>query len=201
MPVTAARYKVRRDRILFVDVEMTCWEGLPPAGEVSEIIEFGLAEVDVAHLSLTRSGSILVRPVRSRLSDYCINLTGIDQDALRSRGRPLSEACNVLRKVWGTANKAWFSWGSDRQAVDEDCAMAGILSPFSSSFHDIGFHFGLMIGAGEAVGLTRAMLMLGLERNGRVHSGENDAVAAAQAWIALARRVRTNLMANAPPKP
>ena len=30
------------DRILVVDVEATCWEGDPPPGQISEIIEIGL---------------------------------------------------------------------------------------------------------------------------------------------------------------
>ncbi|MFE2626194.1 DNA polymerase III, partial [Streptomyces caelestis] len=30
-----------------VDVEATCWEGQPPPGQVSEIIEIGLTVVDL----------------------------------------------------------------------------------------------------------------------------------------------------------
>ena len=36
------------DRIVVVDVEATCWEGAPPADEVSEIIEVGVCLLDVA---------------------------------------------------------------------------------------------------------------------------------------------------------
>lgn len=38
------------DQILVVDLESTCWEGSPPAGMTSEIIEIGLCVVDVARL-------------------------------------------------------------------------------------------------------------------------------------------------------
>ena len=31
-----------------VDVEATCWESVPPPGQISEIIEIGLATVDLA---------------------------------------------------------------------------------------------------------------------------------------------------------
>ena len=40
------------DQILVVDVESTCWDGPPPEGEESEIIEVGLCMVEVQ--SLTR---------------------------------------------------------------------------------------------------------------------------------------------------
>ena len=38
------------DRILVVDVEATCWEGDPPPGQISEILEIGLCVLDVATL-------------------------------------------------------------------------------------------------------------------------------------------------------
>ena len=39
------------DRILVVDVEATCWEGNPPPGQTSEIIEIGLCVLDVPTLT------------------------------------------------------------------------------------------------------------------------------------------------------
>ena len=38
------------DRILVVDIEATCWEGNPPPGQTSEIIEIGLCVLDVPTL-------------------------------------------------------------------------------------------------------------------------------------------------------
>jgi hypothetical protein len=106
--------RVRRDRILFVGVKVTCWDGPPPAGQVPEIIEFGIAEVDVGSLALVRSGSILVRLVASTVSPYCTRLTGLDHETLDSRGLPFREAAATLRRDWETNSKAWMSWGYDR---------------------------------------------------------------------------------------
>jgi inhibitor of KinA sporulation pathway (predicted exonuclease) len=39
------------DRILVIDVEATCWEGEPPPGQTSEIVEIGLCVLDVATLA------------------------------------------------------------------------------------------------------------------------------------------------------
>ena len=43
------------DQILVVDVEATCWEGDPPPGQISEIIEIGLCVLDVATLAARRA--------------------------------------------------------------------------------------------------------------------------------------------------
>ena len=39
------------DQILVIDVEATCWEGNPPPGQTSEIIEIGLCVLDVPTLT------------------------------------------------------------------------------------------------------------------------------------------------------
>jgi hypothetical protein len=78
MGMATGKYDVRRDRVLFVDVEMACWDGHPPAGQVPEIIEFGLAEVDVASLGIMRSGSLLARPVRSQVCPLLRGAHGTD---------------------------------------------------------------------------------------------------------------------------
>ena len=59
------------DKILVIDLESTCWEGPPPLGQVSEIIEVGLVVVDVATLTRGEKRSILVKPVKSQVSEFC----------------------------------------------------------------------------------------------------------------------------------
>lgn len=187
------KYRVRRDRILFVDLELTCWEGGPPAGESPEIIEVGLAEVDVDRLEVVRTGSYLVKPTFSMVSEYCEALTGISAARLKREGRPFAEVCSGLKKNWGTASKAWMSWGSDKRAVEDDCMRKGVVNPFSEAFHDIGMQFTLMSGRSSAVGLAEAGSLLGLEPEGRQHSGEDDAAQAARTWAMLARMLRASI--------
>jgi len=193
-----AKYDVRDDRILFVDVEMTCWDGLPPPGESPEIIEIGIAELDVASLSVSRAESFFVRPKRSSVSEYCEQLTNITSAELKARGRPLRELVGTLRKQFGTASKAWMAWGPDRRAIENDCAAVGMESPFSNSFHDVGFQFSTMLGAGRAIGLSEAMAIVGVERRGRVHSGMHDAIALADLWRAIAASSRQALSLTVP---
>ena len=51
-------------RSLYIDVEMTCWTGPPPPGMKQEIIEIGIAEMDLRTLDITREASYFVRPRR-----------------------------------------------------------------------------------------------------------------------------------------
>lgn len=194
-----AKFKVRRDRILFLDVEMTCWEGPAPEGQVQEIIEFGLAEVDVPSLALVRTASFLVRPESSTVSPFCERLTGITAERLKKEGRWLSEVLATMKKEFGTQSKAWMSWGADRRAVMADCERKSAPNPFSEAFHDVGMQFSLMTGASASVGMQEAAAMLGVALEGRHHSGVDDAAQTAHIWMELAARLRRGLEANAEP--
>src|SRR5687767_879866 len=84
------------DRILVIDVEATCWpRGEEPAGVESEIIEVGVAEVDVAAAAVVGNASLIVRPQRSTISAYCTELTTLTQ-AQVDAGVTFEEACRVL---------------------------------------------------------------------------------------------------------
>ena len=68
------------DVVLVVDLESTCWDGPPPPGQTSEIIEIGLCTVDLKALTRTEKRSLLVKPVRSNVSEFCTKLTTITPD-------------------------------------------------------------------------------------------------------------------------
>lgn len=182
---------LRLDRILFVDLELTCWTGAPPPGETSEIIEIGLAEVDPAALAVTRSGRFLVRPPTSTVSDFCAELTGITQDDLRRHGRPLPEVFGSLRKDWGPGRKAWYAWGADRILLDQAIARGDAEGhPFSPGFFDLAQMYASLRGCSERVSLEDALTREGLAPEGRRHSAEGDAVDAARVWMRLAACLR-----------
>lgn len=196
--LTAPKYVVRKDRILFLDNEETCWDGPPPEGERAEVFEIGIAELSVESLELKRSASYLVRPRHSSISDYCTELTGHTAESVRKHGRPYPEVLRSIEKDFGPGSKAWMAWGRDRQSIERDAAIHGARVPFSAAYVDLGLFFSLALGLGRAVGLTEAMEMYGLARSGRVHSGVDDAVDTARLWAAHASRMRDLLV---PPPP
>ena len=122
------------DRILVVDVEATCWEGDPPSGQTSEIIEIGLCVLDMPTLARVEQRAILVRPVCSTISPYCTQLTTLTQADVDG-GVPLVEACRILAQEYHAPARLWASYGDyDRKQFERNCARRsgefGIPYPF-----------------------------------------------------------------------
>src|SRR5215468_2050454 len=98
------------DRIVVVDVESTCWEGSPPSGERSEIIEIGISTVDITSGQVLDRDSILVRPEHSRVSAFCTQITTLTRQQV-DEGIPFREACRALRERHQTKDRLWASYG------------------------------------------------------------------------------------------
>lgn len=184
------KYEVRSDHILFVDFELTCWDGLPPPGERPEIIEVGIVNFNVRKQVADKSDSFLVRNTLSSISEKCTSLTGITQEKLNKHGRPLFEVCQTIKKKYGTQNKAWAAWGKDEEAILRDCAEKKVEMPFSAVFYDVGRLHTLMDGAGKAIGLKAAVQSFGLEPFGTHHSAKDDAIELARYFMALTSAMR-----------
>ena len=75
------------DRILVIDVEVTCWEGNPPPGRTSEIIEIGLCVLDAPTLARAEQRTILVRPVGSTVSAYMGRIDGPKRGGIYVKSR------------------------------------------------------------------------------------------------------------------
>ena len=89
----------KTDRIIVIDIESTCWQDKPPIGQESEIIEIGICTVDVASGKRLEKESILVKPEKSQVSEFCTQLTTLTQ-AQVERGISLKEACTILKNKY-----------------------------------------------------------------------------------------------------
>ena len=113
-----------------VDVEATCWDGAAPAGVPSEIIEIGLAVVDLRAGTRVARHRILVRPVRSTVSAFCTELTGLTQPEVDA-GIGFAEACKLLAAEHQAGIRPWASWGDyDRHQFARQCQATGTAYPF-----------------------------------------------------------------------
>ncbi len=70
---------IKLNKIIVIDIEATCWQKYPPPDQESEIIEIGICIVDVATAKPIEKESILVRPERSKISEFCTQLTTLTQ--------------------------------------------------------------------------------------------------------------------------
>ncbi|MGC9499476.1 exonuclease domain-containing protein [Streptomyces sp. WG7] len=175
-----------------IDLEATCWDGQPPPGAVSEIIEIGLAVVDLDTRERVARHRVLVRPVRSRVSRFCTELTGITQ-AEADTGVGFAQACDTLARVHGAGVRPWASWGDyDRHQFVGRCAADGVAYPFGRPAERTHTNakavFTKAHGLRGRPGMARALELAGLPLQGRHHRGVDDAWNIAALVLHLADR-------------
>src|ERR1700722_5925445 len=86
----------RLDHVIVIDIESTCWDGgFPPRGETNDIIEIGLCPLEISSGRRLEKRSILVRPERSKVSNFCTELTTLTQEQVEG-GIAFKDACKIL---------------------------------------------------------------------------------------------------------
>ncbi|MFD0730292.1 3'-5' exonuclease [Planotetraspora mira] len=156
-----------------IDVEATCWEGRPPPGQTSEIIEIGLCVVDLESMERVSRHRLLVRPARSTVGDFCTELTGLTQKEVDG-GVGFPEACDILRRDHYAWYRTWASWGDyDRRQFERQCAPGGY--PFGARHVNAKAVFREVYGLTRRLGMKAALDHAGLPLEGRHHSGADDA--------------------------
>ncbi|MFJ5264866.1 exonuclease domain-containing protein [Streptomyces sp. NPDC088387] len=158
-----------------VDVEATCWSGSPPPGEVSEIIEIGLAVIDVRAGERVARHRVLVRPVRSSVSGFCTELTGLTPHEV-DQGVTFAEACRLLAAEHRAGARPWVSWGDyDRHQFTRQCRATRTPYPFGRHHTNAKAVFTEAYGLRKRPGMARALEIAGLPLEGHHHRGVDDA--------------------------
>lgn len=167
---------IRRDKIIVVDIEATCWDvNPPPAGQINEIIEIGLCIFDVEKDEVYGKRSIMVKPVASEVSPFCTALTSITSQQIDETGVDFLAACRILVEEYAARHILWISWGGyDHKLFRKQCRRMSVSYPFGkkhlnlkkifADFHD-----------GQRMGMARAMHLAGVDLLGLQHRGDDDA--------------------------
>jgi inhibitor of KinA sporulation pathway (predicted exonuclease) len=178
------------DKIIVIDLESTCWDGPPPQGQISEIIEVGIATVDVKSLDRGDRRSILIRPVKSQVSEFCTQLTTLTADDLAG-GVTLADAVKVLKKEYRSQDRTWASWGDyDRRQFERVCKEFGVGYPFGITHVNVKSVFALAHGLDREVGMDGALQHIGAPLEGTHHRGGDDAWNIAALLSGLLARMR-----------
>lgn len=165
---------IRRDVVVVVDIESTCWEGeIAPDGEVSEIIEVGICKLDVKTLERADKRSLLIKPTESTVSPFCTELTTITPEMV-ANGIDFAEACRILQEDYDTENRLWVSWGNyDRRMFIEQTKRHDIPYPFSDKHCNLKNLFANFYG--KRMGMDAALKTINHELQGTHHRGDDDA--------------------------
>ncbi len=163
------------DQVIVIDVEATCWEGVPPEDQNNEIIEIGVCTLDVGTGSRLVRQSILVRPEHSEVSPFCTELTTLTQEQVNN-GVSFERACAILRRRYISRERVWASYGDyDRRQFEKQCLAQNIDYPFGPSHINVKNLFALIYRLPREVGLLKALQTLELPADGTHHRGVDDA--------------------------
>lgn len=173
------------DKVIVLDIESTCWQprNSQPKNEISEIIEIGLAIVNTKSLSIEDKESIIIKPVRSKISKFCTELTTLTQEQV-DKGIFFEDACTLLQDKYSSKNFTWISWGAyDRKMFESQCRETCVEYPFGKNHINLKNIFAIMYGIEQELNVPKALDYLNLSFEGTLHRGIDDAHNIARIFI------------------
>lgn len=166
----------KREHMLVVDLESTCWRGHPPVGMMHEIIEIGLVVLDNETKQVIQKDSLIIKPEYSEISPFCTELTTLTQEFVESQGISFREACEILKEKYRSHKRIWGSWGNyDKNQMNKDCRNKGVKYPFSDLHYNLKPLFSFAMGIDRELGLENAMKHMNIPFEGTQHRGVDDA--------------------------
>lgn len=163
------------DQIIVIDVESTCWRDSKPAGQESDIIEIGICTVDIVSGQRLEKESILVKPERSSVSEFCTQLTTLTQ-AQVDQGIAFEGACSVLKKKYLSKERIWASYGDyDRRQFERQCQSLQVSYPFDTRHINVKSLLAIIQALPQEVSMDNALELLNLPLEGTHHRGGDDA--------------------------
>lgn len=173
-----------------LDLELTCWpDGKVPPGQRKEIIEAGLTTIDLSSLTIGKSLSFPVIPTMSEVSPFCTELTDWTEAKLKRQGMTMKELVRRLATKHGAKNRVLVTdSGSEAETFRTQCELMGIDYPFGNETHNVSTMFSMLTKRFENLSLKEKLRLLGLEFEGRPHSGVDDSRNIARLLIAVIQR-------------
>jgi inhibitor of KinA sporulation pathway (predicted exonuclease) len=164
------------DKIIIIDLEATCWQGAVPAGQENEIIEIGLSVLDVHTGQISKNQGILVKPQRSTVSPFCMELTTITQDMLDKSGVYFAEAIEMLAEQYDPEHYTWASYGAyDLNMLQKQCKRFNVPYPMGRQHINVKVLFAETQGLVKPTGMNGALHILNIPLEGTHHRGVDDA--------------------------
>lgn len=166
--------KRNRKKALIIDFELACWRYGIPKGKRADIIEIGICTYNFRTKQISKPESILIKPKKADISDFCTKLTGITQEQIDKKGIPLEEALDRLVDKYDSNRCIWFSWGEqDLGFIKRECKYYKIPYPLHDRYIDVRDIYCMKYLKEPSV--ENALKDLGMEFEGTPHSGKDDA--------------------------
>ncbi len=172
------------NRIVCFDLEMCCWN-IDGKGRTGEIIEIGLAEIDLTASQIIRRAQYYVKPENDEISPFCTELTGISGQKIAKQGRPLEAVLSSMVKNFGGPNKIYAAWGHDDQILAQECLAKQLDFPIKEYINLATLFRVKHRHKSGRMGQRRALEIAKIEWEGRQHSGYVDAYNLAKLALTL----------------
>lgn len=181
---------------LVVDLEATCSDDGSIDVEHMETIEIGACWVEPDGTLLERFQSFVRPVVNPRLTSFCTNLTGIQQEDVDEA--PLfstaAAAFSQFVERHKVASSIWMSWGTyDHKQLVRDSARHGVNHPIMIPHQNAKRMFAKAQRIGKEVGMAKACALAGLSLEGTHHRALDDALNVARLlpWAFGTRNIRS----------
>lgn len=171
-------------RVVCFDLEMCCWNE-NGVGTTGEIIEIGLAEIDLVSKEIVKRAQYYVKPEQDEVSPFCTELTAITPKMVEKQGRALDLVIKSVIKNFGGKNKIYASWGRDDLILQQECLQKNIDMPFSEFINLATIYRLQQRIKNQRIGHRAAQEAMDIEWEGRQHSGYVDAYNLAKVALKL----------------
>ena len=190
------------------DTEFTAWPGSrerqwSESWEHREIIQLAAIKVSLIdqQLNITESFNELVMPrINTELSDYVVQLTGIEQHMLLDLAVDFPSVLTQFRQFCANGKLPGYSWGNDAKVLMENCVLNKLAWPdFPAGLFDIKPLLEDQSIAFMDINSGRLASSLGIELVGKEHNALHDVrsiVAALQHWVTQEQLDLSNIISN-----
>lgn len=179
-------------RVNVIDVECTCWINEPkPMGMEQEIIEIGIAQINLKTMKIDKSEAILVKPTLSTIGPSCTYLTSLTNEMVQD-APTFVDAVEYMKKEYASEWNFWASYGDfDRVKFEKQCQMLNIKYPLCNQHINIKAVIRSVFP--NVRGLESALKELNMKFEGRPHRGIDDAINIANLYLNMINAMRERL--------
>jgi inhibitor of KinA sporulation pathway (predicted exonuclease) len=162
-------------KIIIIDLEATCWSGENPKDTPPDVIEYGMAILEVGSGEILANEGILVKPTHSEVSEFCTELTTITPEMV-ANASSFAEASQYLQDKYDAHRHPWASYGAyDLSQLQRQCRREDVAFPLSAQHLNVKALFALRQRLPKPVGMDKALQHLNIPLEGTHHRGIDDA--------------------------
>jgi len=141
---------------------------------MNEIIEVGIALLDVNDLTISDNKGFLIKPRYSEVSDFCTELTSITPEMVVN-APTFDYVCRRIISEYNTKARMWASYGEyDKKQFKKSCNKFQVEYPFNDKHLNIKTLASIYYGWDE-VGMDKLLNKLKIPLEGTHHRGCDDA--------------------------